>query len=50
MDAVISLRMERTRAMLAAWQATGDAPRTGILSFIHMLIAKRTKLTDSGVR
>lgn len=48
LDAVISLRMERTRAMLDGWQATGDGPRTRILSFVHMLIANRTKIMAHG--
>jgi TetR/AcrR family transcriptional regulator, transcriptional repressor for nem operon len=48
LDAVISLRTERTRAMLGGWQAEGEGPRGRILSFIHMLIANRTKIMAFG--
>lgn len=48
LDAVISRRIARTQAMLDAWQAEGDTPRTRILSFIHMLIANRTKIMAFG--
>lgn len=48
LDAVIARRMERTRAMLHAWQAEGQGPRERILSFIHMLTANRTKIMAFG--
>ena len=48
LDAVIVLRMERTRAMLDGWQAEGEGPRERILSFIHMLIANRAKIMAFG--
>lgn len=48
LDAVIARRIARTQAMLDAWQAEGDTPRTRILSFIHMLIANRTKIMAFG--
>ena len=48
LDAVITRRMERTRAMLDAWQAGSDGPRGRILSFIHMLIANRTRIMAFG--
>lgn len=48
LDAVISCLMERTRAMLDHWQAQSQGPRDGILAFIHMLIANRTKIMAFG--
>lgn len=48
LDAVISLRMERTRTMLDRWHTEGEGPRERILSFIHMLIANRTKIMAFG--
>ncbi|WP_431320593.1 TetR/AcrR family transcriptional regulator [Rhizobium sp. YTU87027] len=48
LDAVITRRMERTRAMLDGWQADGEGPRERILSFIHMLIANRAKIMAFG--
>lgn len=48
LDAVIERRMTRTRAMLDAWQANGADPRERILSFIHMLIANRSKIMAFG--
>lgn len=48
LDAVIARRIARTQAMLDAWQAEGGTPRTRILSFIHMLIANRTKIMAFG--
>lgn len=48
LDAVITRRMERTRAMLGGWQADGADPRERILSFIHMLIANRAKIMAFG--
>lgn len=48
LDAVITRRMERTRAMLNGWQDDGDDPRERILSFIHMMIDNRTKIMAFG--
>lgn len=48
LDAVIARQVERTRAMLHGWQAEGEGPRERILSFIHMLIANRTKIMAFG--
>jgi len=48
LDAVIARRLEMTRAMLDGWQAEGAGPRDRILSFIHMLIANRTKIMAFG--
>lgn len=48
LDAVISRRIERTRATLEAWQAEGAAPPDRILSFIRLLIANRAKIMAFG--
>ena len=48
LDAVITLRLERTRAMLEDWQANGASPRDRILSFIRILIANRAKIMAFG--
>lgn len=48
LDAVIALRMDRTRAMLNGWEAHGDGPRERILSFIHLLITDRAKIMAFG--
>jgi len=48
LDAVITRRMARTRAMLDGWQADGADPRDRILSFIRMLIANRAKIMAFG--
>lgn len=48
LDAVISHRIERTRAMLDDWHADGKCPRGRILSFVHMLIFNRTKIMSFG--
>lgn len=44
LDAVIAQRVERTRALLAAWQNSGDTPLDHIRSFTGMLIANRAKI------
>jgi AcrR family transcriptional regulator len=48
LGAVIARRMERTRKMLDGWEADGSDARERILSFIHMLIANRTKIMAFG--
>jgi TetR/AcrR family transcriptional regulator, transcriptional repressor for nem operon len=48
LDAVITRRMARTRAMLDVWEKEGANPRERILSFIHMLIANRAKIMAFG--
>lgn len=48
LDAVIAHRMERTRAMLDAWQTESEDPRDRILSFIRMLIANRSQIMSFG--
>lgn len=44
LDAVISLRLERTHLLLACWQAAAETPGERIRSFIGMLIANRAKI------
>ncbi len=44
MDAVIDLRLARTRRMLEQWEADGENPADRIRSFIHILITNRTKI------
>jgi AcrR family transcriptional regulator len=48
LDAVLTLRMARTRAMLDDWQSGTDDPRDHILSFVRMLIANQTKIMAYG--
>lgn len=48
LDAVISLRMERTSGMLENWRAEGATPRDRILFFMRMLIANRAKIMAFG--
>lgn len=48
LDAVISRRLTRTADMLEAWKAEGSTPRERIASFIHILIANRTKIMAFG--
>ncbi len=48
LDAVITRRMARTRAMLDGWQTDGADPRERILSFINMLIANQAKIMAFG--
>ncbi|MBL8581398.1 MAG: TetR/AcrR family transcriptional regulator [Rhizobiaceae bacterium] len=48
LDAVVALRMERTRRMLDAWEAEGGDPRQRILSFVHMLVANRAQIMAFG--
>ena len=48
LDAVITRRLEQTRSMLENWHEKGQCPRDRILSFIHILIANRTKIMAFG--
>ena len=48
LDAVIDLRLERTRAMLGAWAATDSDPRGRIRSFIGILIAHQDAIMQHG--
>ena len=44
LDAVIALRLERTRLLLAGWQSEAETPFECIRSFIGMLIGNRAKI------
>jgi TetR/AcrR family transcriptional regulator, transcriptional repressor for nem operon len=48
LDAVINLRLARTRSMLERWGIEGQSPADRIRSFIHILIANRTDIKRSG--
>lgn len=48
LDAVIALRLDRTRAMLSGWEAQSATPPERILSFIGILIANRAKIMRYG--
>ncbi len=48
LDAVIGLRLTNTQSMLEQWENEGDHPADRILSFIHILIANRTKIMAYG--
>ncbi|QPC43377.1 TetR/AcrR family transcriptional regulator [Kaustia mangrovi] len=48
LDAVIALRVTRTRDMLDRWEADGADPADRIRSFIRILIANRTKIMAYG--
>lgn len=48
LGAVIAQRMANTRSMLEAWEQEVTAPADRILSFVHMLIANRTKIMAYG--
>lgn len=44
LDAVIDLRLKRTRRMLEQWESDGGTPGERIKSFINILITNRTKI------
>ena len=48
LGAVIRRRMATTRAMLDTWEQNAEAPADRIRSFVHMLIASRTKIMAHG--
>lgn len=48
LDAVISLRLTRTDAMLNAWESEGDTPTDRIRSFINILVMNRAKIKRYG--
>jgi len=48
LDAVIDLRLQRTRAMLEKWERAGCSPGERIGSFINILITNRTKIVLHG--
>jgi AcrR family transcriptional regulator len=48
LGAVIAQRVTDTRAMLESWEQDAASPAMRILSFIHILIANRTKIMAYG--
>ena len=48
LDAVITLRLADTRAMLEAWEAEGADPAARIRSFIHILVTNRARIMRHG--
>ena len=48
LEAVIDLRLERTRRMLEEWEAAGASPGERIKCFINILITNRTKIMLHG--
>lgn len=48
LDAVISLRLQRTAQMLDDWEAAATSPRESIVSFIRILIDNRAKIMAHG--
>lgn len=46
--AVIAQRISNTRAMLETWEQDTELPSDRILSFVHILIANRTKIMAYG--
>lgn len=48
LDAVISLRLAKTRAMLDAWEAESAAPADRVRSFIHILVVNRASIMRHG--
>ncbi|CAM2069344.1 TetR/AcrR family transcriptional regulator [Sulfidibacter corallicola] len=48
LDAVINVRLTKTRSMLAQWEIEGDHPADRIRSFIHILIANGEKIKRYG--
>lgn len=48
LDAVIDLRLAKTRAMLERWEIEGKNPTDRIRSFIQILVANRADIERSG--
>ena len=48
LDAVIALRLDRTRAMLAGWEEQGETPLARIGAFVGILIANRSRIMRHG--
>src|SRR5262245_8914474 len=48
LDAVINLRLAKTRSMLERWEIEGTSPADRIDSFINILIAHRADIKRSG--
>jgi TetR/AcrR family transcriptional regulator, transcriptional repressor for nem operon len=48
LDAVISLRLAKTRSMLKRWEIEGTSPADRLHSFINILVANRADIKRSG--
>ncbi|WP_343843038.1 TetR/AcrR family transcriptional regulator [Bowmanella denitrificans] len=48
LDAVIALRLDRTRQMLDDWQQSGEDPKARIACFIQILIVNGNKIVKYG--
>lgn len=48
LGAVIAQRISNTREMLETWEQDAESPSDRILSFVHILIANRTKIMAYG--
>jgi TetR/AcrR family transcriptional regulator, transcriptional repressor for nem operon len=48
LDAVINLRLAKTRSMLERWEIEGESPADRIHSFINILVANRADIKRSG--
>lgn len=48
LEAVIALRLENTRKMLAQWEVAGESPAARIRCFIHILITNKAKIQRHG--
>jgi len=48
LDAVIALRLDRTRSMLAGWEAQADTPLERIRCFARLLVVNRAKIMRHG--
>lgn len=48
LDAVIELRLERTKELLAKWESTEKTPQERIKKFIQMVILNQTQLKNYG--
>lgn len=48
LNAVIDMRLARTRAMLEKWESEIQDPKERILKFVHMLIMNQSKLKRYG--
>lgn len=48
LKAVIDLRLTKTRSMLLQWEEQGNTPEERIRSFIHILVANKSKIKKYG--
>jgi TetR/AcrR family transcriptional repressor of nem operon len=48
LDAVIAMRLERTRQMLAQWESEHDTPADRVMAFFRILVRNRSKIMRHG--